>query len=122
MKKILFTILILLVASNSNATYNQQYLLSQDTTFRTQVEVAMIQTSIAVASESPATAGHATRAAFAVNVLQNPDKWAPVISIIIASQNNNAMTPLTIPSTVSDTLISTAMNAQWGNMAGYFQQ
>lgn len=113
---------VLLLPLSAQATYSQQYTLSQDSTFQQQIMVAMLQTAIAVASEAVTTQGHVTRAAFAVQVLQNPTKWQPIVAIIIASQNNNALTPLTTPSTVADSLIQTAMNAQWSNMAGYFQQ
>lgn len=84
--------------------------------------VAELQTAIAVLAETPSTTGHLSRAAYAAQVIQNPTKWAPIIAITIAAQNNNAMTPLTVPSTVSDALIQTAMNAQWANMSGYFNQ
>lgn len=113
---------VLFCATASQATYTQQYLLSQDTAFQQQVMVAMLQTAIAVSAETVTTQGHITRAQFAAQVLQNPTKWQPVVAIIIASQNNNPMTPLTTPSTVADSLVQTAMNAQWSNISGYFNQ
>lgn len=105
----------------AQATYTQQYALSTDATFQGQVMVAMLQAAANVLGE--ATSGpHAQRAQFAIQVIQNPTKWQPIIAFLIASQSNNPMTPLTVPSTVTDTLVQTAVNAQWSNMAGYFQQ
>lgn len=119
---LLLSALALLVSTAAHATYNQQFTLAQDSAFQGQIEVAEIQTSIAVLAESVATTGHVARAGFAAQVIQNPAKWTPIIAKVVAAQNNNAMTPLTVPSTVADSLIQTAMNAQWTNMAGYFNQ
>lgn len=114
--------LLLAFAVSGEATYDQQYNLSQDSVFQHQVMVASIQTSVAVLAEAATVSGHLSRASFAAVVIKDPQKWAPIISIVIASQSNNPMTPVTVPSTVADTLIQTAMNAQWTNMSGYFAQ
>lgn len=116
------TIVLVGQPSMAQATYTQQYALSQDATFQGQVAVAMLQAAANIMSESVTTQGHVLRAAFAVQVIQNPTKWTTVISSLIAAQNNNPMTPLTVPSTVADSLIQTAVNAQWTNLAGYFAQ
>lgn len=121
-KKLILCTLLLFVASSASATYTQQYTLSQDSVFQNQITVAMLQASIAVLAEATTTAGHISRANFARDVIQHPSAWTGIISLAIASQNNNAMTPLTVPSTVADTLIQTAMNAQWTNLSGYFSQ
>ena len=118
----LVALALLVAAAAAEATYTQQYTLSQDAAFLQQVTVAEIQTSVAVLAEAATTSGHLQRAAFAQRVIQDPTKWAPIIAIVVASQNNNPMTPLTTPSTVADSLVQTAMNAQWTNMAGYFAQ
>lgn len=122
MKKILFALLILLAANQANATYDQQFLLSQDSVFQHQVLVAEIQTCLTVLAEATTVGGHLSRANFAAIVIKDPQKWSPIIALVIASQTNNPMTPLTTPSTVSDALIQTAMNVQWSNMSGYFTQ
>lgn len=114
--------LTLLVAAPTQATYTQQFALSQDTTFQGQITVAMLQTSANVMTEAVTVAGHVSRASFATAVMQNPTKWQPILAFLIASQNNNPMTPLTLPSTVTDALVQTAMDAQWSNVAGYFKQ
>ena len=114
--------LVVGVASIGGATYTQQYALATDTTFTGQVLVAMVQAAANVMGEATSTAGHFERAQFATQVLQNPTKWQPIVSMLLASQSNNPMTPLTVPSTVADSLIQTAMNAQFSNVAGYYGQ
>lgn len=104
------------------ASYAQQYGLSQDAVFQQQVLVAMLQTSANIMTEAVTVAGHAQRANFARTVLQDPAKWQPILAFLLASQSNNPMTPLTVPSTVTDTLVQTAMDAQWSNVSGYFKQ
>lgn len=125
MKKLCLLVLVLaalLIPQPSGATYTQQYVLSQDTVFLGQVSVAMLQAAANVMTEAATVAGHIQRAGLAIQVIQNPTKWQPVVALLIAAQNNNPMTPLTVPSTVADSLIQTAVNAQWSNMAGYFVQ
>lgn len=114
--------LVLAAVQPSSATYTQQAALANDGVFQGQVQVAMLQAAANVMTE--ATSGsHTLRAQFAIQVIQNPTKWTPIVSALIASQNNNPMTPLTpLPSTVADTLVQTAVNAQWSNLAGYFAQ
>lgn len=123
MKKIgLLFVAFLLIASRTNATYNQQYLLGNDSTFQTQALVASIQTCANTMTEAVTVTGHVQRASFCSRLLQNPTFWNPILSILLASQANNPMTPLTTPSTVADSLIQTAMDAQLNNIAGYFKQ
>lgn len=110
------------VFGRADATYTQQFALATDSVFQGQVLVAMLQTSANVMTENVTIAGHTTRASFAKLVIQNPTFWQPIIAFLIASQSNNPMTPLTVPSTVADSLIQTAMDAQWGNISGYFKQ
>lgn len=124
MKKILFVLALLTITtvSSAQATYTQQAALAVDGVFQGQVLVASLQAAANVMSEAVTTQGHVQRAQFAAAVLQNPTKYEPIISWVIASQSNNPMTPLTVPSTVADSLIQTAVNAQWSNLAGYFAQ
>lgn len=120
---VVFTLLALVAAPRStSATYTQQAALAVDGVFQGQVLVAMLQTSANVMTENVTIAGHAQRAAFATRVIQNPSIWNPIVAVLLASQSNNPMTPLTVPSTVADTLVQTAMDAQWSNIAGYFKQ
>lgn len=118
----LLLVALLLGVLPAQATYTQQFALGGDSTFQGQVMVAMLQTAANVMTENATVAGHLQRTQFAVRVLQNPTVWNPIIAIMLASQSNNPMTPLTVPSTVTDTLVQTAMDAQWSNISGYFKQ
>lgn len=125
LKIALLTILLTVAAAAwqpAHASYTQQYALSQDTVFQGQIMVAMLQSSANVMTEAVTVAGHVQRTQFAVQVIQNPPKWQAIIAFVIASQSNNPMTPLTVPSTVADTLVQTAVDAQFSNMSGYFKQ
>jgi hypothetical protein len=124
MKRLILAALVLVLAASgaAQATYSQQATLAVDATFQQQIEVAMLQAAANVMSEAVTVQGHVQRAQFAVLVIQGPTKWQPIVSMLIASQGNNPMTPLTVPSTVADSLIQTAVNAQWSNLSGYFAQ
>lgn len=116
---LLFTFL---AVAPSQATYTQQVALAQDPTFQGQVLVAEIVTAANVMTEAVTVAGHTQRATFARQVLQDPTKWNQTLAFMLAGQANNPMTPLTVPSTVADTLVQSAMDAQWSNVSGYFKQ
>lgn len=123
MKKIaLLFALLLLVPFAASATYTQQFALGQDSAFQGQIAVAMQISAANVMTEAATVAGHVERAQFAKQVIQAPTIWTPIIAQFIAAQTNNAMTPLTVPSAVADTLIQTAMDAQFSNMSGYFKR
>ncbi len=110
------------LSTSAGATYSQQVALATDATFQGQVLVAMVISCANAMTEAVTTAGHAQRTTFCTQVLQSPSKWQPVYAYVLASQTNNPMTPLTVPSTVADTLVQTASDAQLGNVAGYFKQ
>lgn len=125
MKRVLLGLVafaLVLTATPARATYTQQYTLSQDAVFQGQVVVAMLQTAANVMTENVTITGHGIRASFATQVIRNPTKWQPIIAVLIASQSNNPMTPLTVPSTIADSLVQAAMDAQWPNIAGYYKQ
>jgi hypothetical protein len=125
MRKVLTTLcfaLILLLPTALSATYTQQAALANDGVFQGQVQVAMIQTCANAMTEAVTVTGHLQRMQLCVRVLQDPAKFMPIFSIVLASQANNPMTPLTVPSTVADSLVQTACDAQLSNMAGYFKQ
>lgn len=125
MKKLaaLVVMVVFLAGGKADATYTQQALLAVDATFQGQITVGMLQTAANVlGAEAITVAGHSIRAAFAIQVIQNPTHWQPIVAAYIASQSNVPMTPLTVPSTVADTLIQSAMNAQWSALSGYFAQ
>lgn len=123
MKKFAVALLVALaLATSAEATYTQQYALSQDATFQGQVTVAMIQSCANAMTEAVTVTGHVQRMTLCTQVLQNPTRYTPIWATVLASQSNNAMTPLTVPSTVADSLIQTASDAQLSNIAGYFKQ
>lgn len=123
MKRILaLALLFVLFALPTQATYTQQAALGVDGVFQGQVQVAMIITCANTMTEAVTTSGHVTRAAFCARVLQAPTFWTPIYALVLASQSNNPMTPLTVPSAVADSLIQTASDAQLSNIAGYFKQ
>lgn len=122
-KRVLLLLAVLILAPfTASATYTQQFALANDSTFQGQIMVAMLQTSATVLNETAGVNGHVSRALFAKQVMQNPTLWNPIVATAIASQSANPMTPLTVPSTVSDTLVQTAMDAQFSNLSGYFKQ
>lgn len=116
------TLLVLALTTSAQASYTQQAALAVDATFQGQVMVAMLQAAANVMSEPITVAGHVQRAQFAAAVLRDPTKYQANVAWLLASQSNNPMTPLTVPSTVADSLVQTAVNAQWANLAGYFAQ
>lgn len=123
LKRILIlAILFTLFALPTQATYTQQAALAVDGVFQGQVQVAMIQTCANAMTEAATISGHNQRMSLCVQILQSPTKWMPVYAIVLASQVNNPMTPLTVPSTVADSLVQTASDAQLTNVAGYFKQ
>lgn len=123
MRRILLgAVLALLIATSASATYTQQLALAQDATFQGQVMVAMLQTCANAMTEAVTITGHLQRMALCTQIVQNPTKWQPVYAFLLAAQSNNPMTPLTVPSTVADSLVQTASDAQLSNIAGYFKQ
>jgi hypothetical protein len=122
-KRIRTAVLLALVGlpAIGHATYDQQYILSQDTVFQAQIAVAMVQQcDFVMLSQANTVAGHAVEAAFCLQVMQNVPKFVPFVSIVVAGQGSSPMTPLTTPSTVADSLILTAMGVQWPAISGYF--
>lgn len=123
MRRMFFlTACLLLLPFTASASYTQQFALGNDSTFQGQVQVAMIQTCANAMTEVATTAGHVQRTVLCTQVLQNPTKWTPIWALVLASQANNPMTPLTVPSTVADSLVQTASDAQLSNIAGYYKQ
>lgn len=121
LKVLVLTLMLLGVATGSQATFTQQYLLAQDATFQGQVMVAMVQQcDFILLSQANTVAGHAVQAQFCIQVLQHLTTWQPVVAFVIAGQGSSPMTPLTTPSTVADSLIITAIGVQWPAIAGYY--
>lgn len=99
--------------------YSNQYDLATDSLFLKQVLVAMMaQCAVVLGSEAVGTAGHTVRAAFAASVLQNPTVYQARFAFAVITQAG--ITPTTVPSTVPDANVQTAVAAVWNAMAGYF--
>lgn len=111
-------LVVLLGVADAQATYTQQFTLAQDTVFQGQVMVAMLTAATQIMAEANTVAGHSARASFAVQVLANPTKFQPILAFAVVTQGG--ITPLTVPSTVADSALQTAMNSIWNAEAGYF--
>jgi hypothetical protein len=99
-------------------TYTQAFALAQDSTFTGQVMIAMMKAAVSIMTESAATAGHTQRVNLANAVLNNPTTWQPKFAYALASQTAT-ITPQTVPSTVPDGTIDTAVSAVWDSIAGH---
>jgi hypothetical protein len=98
--------------------YSNSYDLSVDATFLKQVLVAMMNQCATVLSEAATVAGHTPRANLAVAVINNPTAYQAKFAFAVITQGG--ITPTTVPSTVVDSAVQTAVAAVWNAMAGYF--
>lgn len=92
--------------------------LATDTVFLKQVLVAMMSQCATVLTEAPTVAGHGKRADLAVQVLQNAPAYQTRFAFAVITQGG--ITPQTVPSTVADAAVQTAVGVVWNAMAGYF--
>lgn len=97
------------------ATFPDSADLAVNPSFVRRVTVAMVTAAIAVAQEaqepSPGTDYWRLRRALSVNVLQDPDAWAPKFSWAVAVN-----TVVTAESSDSD--VQWTVNSVWASMAG----
>jgi hypothetical protein len=100
--------------------YSNLYDLAADATFLKQVLVAMMNQCATVLTEAATVAGHTPRAVLAVSVLQAPTTYQAKFAFAIITQGG--ITPQTVPSTVPDANVQTAVATVWNAMAGYFNQ
>lgn len=100
--------------------YSNLYDLATDAVFLKQVLVAMMSQCAVVLTEAATVAGHTPRATLDVNVLQNPTVYQSKFAFAVITQAG--ITPTTVPSTVSDANVQTAVAAVWNAVAGYFVQ
>ncbi len=98
--------------------YPALYDLSTDTTFLKQVLVAMMTQCAVVLTEAATVAGHTPRANLAVAVLNNPTVYQSKFAFAVITQGG--ITPQTVPSTVPDANVQTAVATVWNAMAGYY--
>lgn len=100
--------------------YSNLYDLATDAVFLKQVTVAMMSQCAVVLTEAATVAGHTPRANLAVTVLQNPTTYQAKFAFAVITQAG--ITPTTVPSTVADSAVQTAVATVWNAMAGYFIQ
>jgi hypothetical protein len=99
-------------------SYQQNYDLAVDSVFMKQVLIAMLNQAATVLSEATTTAGHTARAQLAAAVAKNPTNLQAAFAYAVQTQAG--ITPLTVPSTVADSAVQTAVAAVWNAIAGYF--
>lgn len=99
-------------------SYPQSYDLAVDAIFMKQVLVAMLTQCATVLTEPTTTAGHTPRCQLAAQVIKTPTSFQPQFAFAVITQGG--ITPLTVPSTVADAAVQTAVAAVWNAMAGYF--
>ncbi len=102
------------------ATRTEQFNLSEDTTFRGRVAIAIEAKAIAIASESSAGLNPA-RKCLAARVLKAPkDEAANFVNVVVTDADIASKTPLT-NLTVDDAEIDAALsNAVWDGYAEAF--
>lgn len=106
---------------------SDEYLLSTDSTFQTRIRAAMFETALAVAFESPNTANHQVRLAFAVICVNSPDTIKAQLSGTVATDANviadatvggtvtiTSLNLVTQAALVTDAHIRSAIIGQWG--------
>lgn len=100
------------------SAYTNLYDLSIDSTFLKQIATAMMNQCAVVLTEPVTTAGHGLRATLAISVINNPPAFQSRFAFAAITQGG--ITPQTVPSTVPDANVQTAIAAVWNAMAGYF--
>lgn len=94
--------------------YLTQAALSVDADFLTRVEMAVLDCAADIASEAPATAGHAERITIITEVISRPAEWAVRFSRLICARN------AALTSGTSDSVLKDNVAAVWNAAAGYF--
>jgi hypothetical protein len=95
----------------------QQDQLSQDTGFRTRVEVAMCHSALAIQAEAPATANHTNRANYAKLVLNNPPQYSPLFAEAVCANDPLAFVIGNL-GTLTDAQVQSACDAVFNALAG----
>jgi hypothetical protein len=87
-----------------------QYTASQDATFQTLIQAAIVQQAIAVTSELTTTTNHVNRVRLATNILLSPSTYVSDFAQAVASQ--------AVDKTATDTVILNTVSAVWNAIAG----
>lgn len=69
-------------------SYNDKYILAQDTTFQSRVKTSLIAACLAIKSESLTTAFHRERETFLVAVMNNPEGFKQVVANGVATDSS----------------------------------
>jgi hypothetical protein len=75
------------------ATLAEQYIASQDESFRAVVRIALGRTVLAVIAEDPETPNHADRMTLASKVMERLDWYVGQTSVVLAGQGLDASSP-----------------------------
>lgn len=122
MKRILFGLALaaalsvgLLAQSNTSTTQMQ---LVSSSTFTNRLQYLMTQQAVVVLTEVHATACHTQRAAFAMQVIQNPASSASAASVLLAGSTNVVGTVVTdgngqADSSASDAALLSQIATDW---------
>ena len=92
-------------------TFTQIWALSVQQEFIGRVRVAIVKAAIAISAEGDQTPNHASRAAYARNVLLGPGSYAENMALGIATDAN-------VQSAQTDDNIYNAVAGQWNAYAG----
>jgi hypothetical protein len=99
-------------------SYQQSYDLAVDAVFLKQILVAMMNQCATVLTEANTVAGHLLRCQLAAAVIKSPSAYQPQFAFAAITQGG--ITPVTVPSTVADSAVQTAVASVWNAMAGFF--
>ena len=83
----------------SALTYKQIRDVAVNSDFQAKLAIAIADAAITIYTEDPATAGHAQRAAYATQVIKNPDSEARQMAwavVLLANDDNDAMLKATV--------------------------
>ena len=87
-----------------------QYAASQDATFQTLIQAAIVQQAVAITAELTSVSNHANRVKLATNVLLSPQTYISDFAQAVASQ--------AVDKTATDAVILNTVSAVWNAIAG----
>ena|SRR5438876_183982 len=102
-----------------------QFMAANDASFQQRVAAAIAVVAIQVYSEAPAPTNHATRAAYAVQVITNPPLSMVTLNSFGTSQPDKTVYGITrllasegLDNSTSDAQIETAISNAWNALSG----
>lgn len=106
------------------ANYQDQNTVAQDTVFQGRCRIALQNAAVNIIAEDPQTQNHAQRAAFAIQVLTQPQQISSyniALSVLTNSTIAGEVTVASLPgatSTVADNDLQFAINSLFNALAG----